>query len=175
MDRKQWINSCQPLKNKLSSTAINPDRLSGPLSWMLRSLSSHSFKTLDQKDFAEYIWRSGEKEKRKETWETAMQWEEHLVCHSNGPEEDLWATVSVTSWMTLSWVLGLVLTSCYFPAYFVPFQIISFLCLLQQMLSHPGKFWLLFILVQSGKFLLYPVLSGWAGISQITYYLYLKT
>lgn len=103
---------------------------SGPLSWMLRSLSSHSFKTLDQKDFAEYIWRSGEK-KRKEPWETAMQWEEHLVCHSNGPEEDLWATVSVTSWMTFSWVLGLFLTSCYFPAYFVPFQIISFLCLLR--------------------------------------------
>lgn len=146
-------------QTKFNSYQYRPT--SGPLSWMLRSISSHSFKTLDQKDFAEYIWRSGEK-KRKEPWETAMQWEEHLVCHSNGPEEDLWATVSVTSWMTLSWVLGLFLTSCYFPAYFVPFQM-------------GGKFWLLSILVQSGKFLLYPVLSGWAVISPITYYLYLKT
>ena len=102
-------------ENKPSSTAINPDQLPGPLSWMLGSLSSHSFKTLDQKGCTDCIWRSGGRERRKGTWETMMQWEEHLVCHSNGPEEDQRAAVSLTPWKTLSWGLGLFLTSCYFP------------------------------------------------------------
>ena len=76
-------------ENKPSPTAINPDQLSGLLSWMLGLLSSHSFKTLDQKDCADCIWWSGGKERRKGSWETMMQWEEHLVCQQwtgRGPE-----------------------------------------------------------------------------------------
>ena len=102
-------------ENKPSSTAINPDQLSGLLSWMLGLLSSHGFKTLDQKDCADCIWRSGGKERSKGSWETMTQWEQHLVCHNSGPEEDQRATLSLTPWKTLLWGLGLFLTSCYFP------------------------------------------------------------
>lgn len=67
-DRKQWINSRRRMKNKPSPTAINPDQHSEPLSWMLWSLSSYRFKTLDHcwlKNPTDCICRSREKEKRK--------------------------------------------------------------------------------------------------------------
>lgn len=81
------------------------------------------------------------KERRKGTRETMIQWEEHLVCHSNWPErtrEDQ-STVSLTPWNPLSWGLGLFLTSCCFPRLLYSFPDHFFLCLLQQMLSHPDS------------------------------------
>lgn len=117
VDRNQGSHSRQALRtNQVQQPSIH--QLSGPLSCMLGSLSSHSFKTLDQKDCTDCIWRSGGKERRKGTRETMIQWEEHLVCHSNWPErtrEDQSATVSLTPWNPLSWGLGLFLTSCCFP------------------------------------------------------------
>lgn len=139
VDRKQWINSCQALRtNQVQQLSIQTNfRVCYP--GCLDCFQVIALKLWIRRTVQTVFDGLGEKKGGREA-EKPWCSEKNTSCVSNGPEEDQRATVSLTPWKTLLWGLGLFLTSCYFPGLLYSFpDYFFFLCLLQQMLSHPDS------------------------------------